>query len=609
MVAVLLVALAPSLQAQETADPAPAAPDRAAVTHEVSFPALRRQTVHVTSRFPAEGDVVTLRLPTWAPGSYVLRPFDAALELLEVQAGGVPVSWDKVARDSWRVGAGGEDLVVRYRVLADRRSVSGSWVSEDYVLLNGTSVFLYTDASRDLPQSLSVGAPGGPGRAYSALAEVGTGSWRAGDYDELVDNPLVIARATPRAFEADDHAYRLLTVGDTRLWDEEAAVRDLGAVVAATNALFEEVPLERPFWFINLLNEETGGLEHDHATVMQASRWQMRDRRRYVQWLSLAAHEYVHAWNVRRMRPAALARYDYRREQYTDDLWVAEGLTSYYDDLLLSRARVASPSEYLERLAAHVHVLEHTPGRLRQSMSDASRDAWTRHYQPGANALNLNVSYYVKGAVVAFVLDARIREESRGRQSLDDVMALMWSRWRERPYPEGAFYEAVAEVAGDETVAWLRPLVEGVDEPEVDAALAWYGLALERHPARSAAEAAGLPPPAGLGINWRDSGEALVVEAVVDGGPAADAGVLPGDELLAVDGERLLRSDYEAKLRRRLPGQSVELLLSRQARIQVLEATLAPARSTHYEVRVKSDFRDRQRRRLRSWLGQRLDGG
>lgn len=599
-VALLLITvlLAPSVAAQA-----------AAVEHVVRFPELRQQYVHVTSRFPGEAGVTELRLPTWAPGSYLQQPFDAAVDLLEVRLDGTPTPWRKVEKDTWQVDVGtapAGDLEVRYRVLADRRSVSASWVSEDYVLLNGSSVFLYADETRDRPQVLAVESPTGLDQVATPLPDDGAGRFRARDYDELVDSPLVLSRAEATPFTEDGQDFRFLNVGDDRLWDSAQAVDDLRAMIGATHELFGEVPLERPYWFMNLLNEETGGLEHDHGTVMQASRWQMQERSRYLQWLSLAAHEYLHAWNVRRMRPVALARYDYRREQYTDSLWVAEGLTSYYDDLLLSRARVAGPSEYLERLARHIHALEQTPGRLRLSLEQASRDAWTRHYQPGANALNRNVSYYVKGAVVGFVLDARLRADSRGRRSLDDVVRLMWTRWGRTPYPESAFYEAVAEVGGDEVVDWLRPLVETVAEPDVDEAFAHFGLVLERHPVRSALAAAGGTAPAGLGINWVPTGPHLVADAVIDDGPAARAGVLAGDELLAVNGERLTREDFERKLRRLVPGMVVDLLLARQGRILEKRATLGEARPSHYEVRAADNFSSGDRRRLESWLGQPL---
>ncbi len=591
--------------------PVVAAAQETAVSHHLSFPELRRQWVNVRSRFPAPAQPgpIELRLPTWTPGSYLQQPFDANLEILSVRAGSAPVAWRKVETDTWRVAFADGPVEVTYRVRADRRGVSTSWASEDWVALLGTSIFLYTDATRDAPQALSVEPPAGLQQVAVPLDADGTasGRWMAADYDELVDAPVVLARSAPATFEVDGHGYRFWNLGDNSLWDVEAVVGDLEGIVRATHALFEgDVPLERDYWFINVLDGGSGGLEHDHSTVMQASRWQMRDRRDYLQWLSLAAHEYLHAWNVRRMRPEALARYDYRRAQYTDSLWVAEGLVSYYDDLLLSRAGVATPAEYLERLARNLHALELTPGRQRLSLAQASRDAWTRHYQPGVNSLNQNVSYYIKGAVVGFVLDARLREATRDRASLDDVLRLMWDRWGETPYPEEAIYAAVTEVGGAGVADWLRPMVEGFAELDVDAALDRYGLVLERHPVRSAAEASGAPVPAGLGINWETTGTALVAAAVIDGGAAAAAGMLPGDELIAVAGERMTRVDFETKLRRLAPGTDVELLVSRQGRIQSLRAVLGVARPAYYEVRAGEGFSDRDRRRLEDWLGQSL---
>lgn len=575
------------------------------VQHDIAFPELRRQYVHVTSRFPADAQVTELRLPTWAPGSYLQRPFDASLEILAADRDGTPVAWRKTEKDTWQVDGEGA-LAVRYRVHADRRSVSASWVSEDYVLLTGSSVFLYTDDSRDFVQLLNVDIPSGLPKLALPLPRMANGAFRARDYDELVDSPLLLSEAAPLSFEADGHGYQLVNVGDTALWNLDEVLADTEAIIRATNELFGAVPLERDYWIFNLLNEGNGGLEHDHSTVLQASRWQWTDRSERIQWLSLVAHEYFHVWNVRRMRPAALARYDYRREQYTRNLWIAEGITSYYDDLLLSRARVVSPAEYLERLVRQVHTLEQTPGRKRQSLADGSQSTWTRLYQPGTNAINQNISYYVKGAVVAFVLDTRLREASRGRRSLDDVLRLMWERWATTPYPESAFYDAVATIDDAETAAWLRQLIEGVEDPDVDGALDYFGLQLERHPSVAAAEAAGRPAPAGLGINWQSATDNLVVAAVIDDGAAARAGLLPGDELLAVNDERVTRSDFDRRLRSLEPGMPVLLLIARQGRIMTLNATLGVSRPLLYQVQVQNGFNDRDRRRLQSWLGQSL---
>lgn len=579
----------------------------ATVRHQLSFPDLHQQYVRVVSTFPAAGPEFELLMANWNPGSYVIRDFAADIDRIEVRdTANRPLPVRKVRKNAWSVQAGGSDQVtVEYDVHAGELSVNTSWVSPDFVLLNGSSVFLYTEASRPLPQRVGIQPPPGVGQVYTSMIAAGEPVvWQAANFDELVDSPMVVARNEPRAFRQDGHGYQFLNIGHDALWDTDRAVADVQKVVAAANALWGEAPLQRDYWFLNFLVERGGGLEHDHSTVMMASRWQMREREDYIKWLSLVAHEYFHLWNVRRMRPAGIEVYDYESEQYSTALWLAEGFSSYYDNLLLSRAGLITPAEYFKRLAIDLHRLEMTPGRALISLEQASRDAWIRLYQPDANTINSNISYYTKGAVVGFALDARIRAATDERYSLDDVMRAMYASWGERGYPPGAFRDAVEQVAGSETRSWLEPLLSTPADPEIDEALDYFGLQLDRHPDKTAAEAAGNPVAAGLGVNWQPEGETLVVAAVIRGMNASEAGLLPGDELLAIDGERVLKSNLDDRLARLRPGEVVQLTLARRERLMQLTLPLAEARPQNYEISLQDNPGRRQKRRLRDWLAQ-----
>lgn len=578
--------------------------EAATVEHWLSFPGLRQQYVQVRSRFPAFGDETLLILPSWTPGAYRIRDYAADVDRFEVSDGaGRRFPATKVAKDAWRVRHDGVDRIeVGYRVHAADLNVATSYASPEFVLLNGATVFLYSEASRNLPQVLNVELPDGLGDVMSSLA-VSDGRWRARDYDELVDNPVVIADAAVSTFQVDGQDYFLAHIGDAGLWDLEEAWQDVQRIVKSTNDFWGDVPFHRPYWFFNFLVEQGGGLEHDHGTVLMTGRWQMRDRKDYIKWLSLVAHEYFHAWNVRRMRPTALQRYTYRDEQYTPDLWLAEGLTSYYDDLLLARAQVIQPAEYLERLALQFHGLELTPGRLELSLRDASRDAWIRHYQPDANAINSTVSYYVKGAVLGFVLDTRLRSESKGRFSLDDALRRLYRESGQGGYESTQFAAIIEQLAGPGSAGWFEALLEAHEDPDFDAALGWYGLALNRAPGAVDLDK---PGRGGLGINWDTETERLVVSAVVNGFSAARAGVLPGDELLAINDERVTRANFEERKRRLREGEWVQLLLSRHGRILRLDLQLGPVRPLHYEIGVVEGFGRRELRRMSDWLGQEL---
>lgn len=579
-----------------------------AVRHEISFPGLNQQYVNVRSEFPVQGASSTFHMPAWIPGSYLIRDFAANVEGLsfsDMQGGTIPFS--KTGKDAWQVETAGIDrLVAEYRVYAGELSVNTSWAGPEFVVLNPASVFLYSDFSRGLPQALEIGAPAGLGDVLSAMERDGQGGFMAKDFDELVDSPVMIANAQVHEFEVDSQAYRLVNVAATEFWDSEQSARDVEAIVGATNQFWREMPFEKPYWFFNVLAERGGGLEHDHSTLIMGYRWQMQDRDDYLKWLSLVAHEYFHAWNVRRLRPRALQHYELQQEQYSEQLWLVEGITSYYDNLLLSRAQLVGPDEYFKRLALDLHVLELTPGRDRISLRRASHDAWIRHYKPDANSVNSTISYYTKGAVLGFVLDTRLRSQSNNRLNLDRVLREFWQRWKDEPYPEGAFTQLVGELAGQDTQQWLEPLLSRSGSLDIDQALAWYGLVLDRHPVNNAARETGAPLEAGMGINWETEVPGLVVNSVVHDMGASRAGVMPGDELLAISNERVTRDTIEDRMGRLQPGQEVQLLLARRGRIMELAVVLDEARPVTYEIMLDEDFGKRHLRRLESWLGQEL---
>ncbi|NNE06587.1 MAG: M61 family metallopeptidase [Xanthomonadales bacterium] len=581
----------------------------AEVTHEVSFPDLKQQYIHVRSEFPAGGLTATLRMANWNPGSYLIRDFAANVDRISFRSeNGDPLEFSKSSKNSWQINlAGATRVLAEYDVHAGDLSVNTSWASSDYVLLNASSVFLFSDVSRNDPQRVEVQAPTTLEHVYSSMSQSGNGNvFNAASFDELVDSPIIITDAPVRRFAAQSGNYALVNVGATGLWDENQTLADIQAIVNATNRLWGTVPFERPFWFFNFLVERGGGLEHDHSTVIMGSRWQMLKREDYIKWLSLAAHEYFHAWNIRRMRPASLADYDLDNEQYSSALWLAEGITSYYDNLLLSRAGLVGPDEYFKRLAIDIHALELTPGREMISLEQASRDAWIRHYQPDANSINSTISYYTKGAVLGLVLDAKIREASNNELSLDDVMRAMFTRWGETPYPDDAFANMVAEIAGEAVKNWLVTALGPPSPLGIDEALAYYGLVLERQPVNNAARLAGQPLVSGIGVNWDTELPGLVIKNVIRDMAGAEAGLLPGDELLAINGERVKDDDYDDRMMRLQPGTEVSLTISRRGLLQDMPITLQEARPATYEIRFLPEFDREFLRRLESWLGQAL---
>lgn len=584
-----------------------------AVVHEVRFPQRHNQYVEVESVFPADGEFLDLAMASWTPGSYLIRDFSAHVENLEARdANARALGVRKLAKNRWRVEtAGAGRIAVRYSVWAGELNVATSWVESGVALLNGAGIFLYSEATRDRAQELTVRLPAGWSESHCALPRsASNGSYLAANFDELIDSPVVAGNLSRFDFEVRGQPYALLLHGGGGLWDGPRARDDLARLVAAQQDFWGVNPFRRDYLFFNFLIGPFGGLEHDHSTVMMADRWQMAGRKDYIKWLGLASHEFFHAWNVRRMRPAALNRYDYDREVYTEELWLAEGLSSYYDDLLLFRAGLIDVADYFELLAQEIRHYEAMPGRQVRSAQRASFDTWIKQYKPDENSINSTVSYYRKGALIGFVTDTAIRRETRNRASLDDVMREMYRRYGPEgegggAYPPGAFEQVVEDTAGAGVRSFVEDLLGTTEDPDVDAALDYHGLVLDREPP-ALFGADGDRAPGDLGISWVVRDSQLFAEQVVLGFAGAEVGVLPGDELLAIDGIRLTPANYEARLQRLQPGQAAEMTLSRHDRLLMLPITVQKAMPETYVIRPRPNIRRSEKEHLSAWLGREL---
>jgi predicted metalloprotease with PDZ domain len=417
--------------------------------------------------------------------------------------------------------------------------------------------------------------PGGWRSAVSALprASGAPHHFLARDFDTLVDSPLVAGTPSVHAFTAAGRPHLLVNVGDDALWDAERSIADLAKLVEEHAAFWGggAPPYER-YVIFNIISEASGGLEHRDSTVLMTSKWKMRTRRAYVDWLSLVSHELFHVWNGKRLRPIELGPFEYEQENYTRALWVVEGLTSYYGDLLAARAGVITEEEYLGELGSMIADLQTTPGRLSHPVSEASFDAWIRYYRQDENTPNATVSYYTKGAIVGLLLDLEIRRASGDARSLDDVLRAAYGRYSEETGFTGEQFRAlISDIAGRDLSPWLRHALDTTEELDY-APLAHVGLRL--HDDRS-----GTGGRAWLGLQLarpatlkNDDGR-LVVTQVRRGTPAYEAGVNVDDEIVALGGYRVRPDGWEARLGAFRPGEALALLVARRERLVTLEVT------------------------------------
>ena len=583
----------------------------AEVSHSLSFPNKNNQFVHVTTRFAVAAEQVDMYLPSWNPGSYLIRDFAASLERFAASdPGGRQLPVTKISKNQWRIDtAGVEELILDYDIWAGQINVAESWIESGMALLNGTGIFLYNEQTRALPQSVGIALPDGWSDIHTSLPERENGSgFMARDYDELVDSPILLGNTVEYDFSVSGHPYALVLSEENPLWEGQVSADDVAKIVRVQQEFWGVNPFKRKYLFLNLFMEKFAGLEHDNSTVMMCSPWQMRGREDYIKWLGLVSHEFFHSWNVRRMRPQALAQYNYQEEVYTRELWLAEGLTSYYDNLMLFRAGLIDVADYFTLLAEEIREYETTPGREIRSAELASFDTWIKQYKPDNNKLNSTVSYYRKGALIGFVADMEIRRSTDGKHSLDTVMREMYSRYgpdgpEQGGYPPGSFEDIVESTAGPEARRIVEQMLKTTIDPDVDRALDWYGLALQRMPETALhGQVTG-----GLGVVWKVSGAALLAEYVLLGRTGAEAGILPEDELLAIDGLRVTTENYMGYLQKLHPDDVVELTLVRHGKLLSLPVEVGIGIPDFYSIVAKPKISRQEKKRLEAWLGINLN--
>lgn len=561
---------------------------------------------HVEMTIPDPAPDLVLRMPTWTPGSYLLREYARHVEDFEAyDARGRRVPCERIDKSGWRVRASGREAVVRYKVYAHELSVQTSHLDVSHAYLNGTSVFLYAEGRLSEEHRVEIDAPDG-WRADCGLPRRG-GAFVAEDYDHLVDCPMEIGPHRARLFNVRGRPHRLALWGHGNE-DVDRIVKDLRAIVSETSGIFGgSLPYDEYLFIVHLTSggKEWGGLEHRNSTTLIAPRFSFEPQKEYERFLGLAAHEYFHTWNVKRIKPAAFMPYDFDREVYTRLLWVMEGLTSYYDQLIVTRAGLRTPERHREELADLWKKLQDQPGRAKQSLADSSLTTWVKFYRQDEHYVNSGVSYYLKGELLGCALDLAIRDATDGKRSLDDVMRFLWERYGKEGVglPEDGFEPALEAVTGRRWRDFVARHVEGTDDPPLAAMLrkvGWNLAPVRRGEDAKADEAAG--PGAWLGVIPAVRDGRLFVASVMTGSPAESMGIAPGDELVALNGFRTTDETLKKRLAEAKPGDAATATVFRRDELHVLDGRLGERPPEKWRIDEAARASRRAKRLRAGWL-------
>jgi predicted metalloprotease with PDZ domain len=542
--------------------------------------------------------VLDLKMPVWTPGSYLVREYSRHLQKFQAyDQAGQPCTWRKRSKNHWQIDINTvQELFIEYQIFANELTVRTNHLDKTHGYFNSAALFFYIPGWEKHPIWVTIEPPE-YWQVTTTLPEVTdqVNTFKAVDFDTLVDTPFEIGTHQIYEFKVREKSHQLAIWGEGN-GDSDRLIADFQKIIEEEADLFGDLPYERYLFLLHLSSQGFGGLEHKDSCSLNYPRFGLRDKDKYNRFMQLVAHEFFHLWNVKRIRPKALEVFDYEQENYTESLWFCEGTTSYYDIVIPWRSGIFDVKTFFKELSKDITRLQTIPGRKIQPLSESSWDAWIKLYRRDANSDNCQISYYLKGEVVSFLLDLLIRERTRNRRSLDDVMRRMWEEFgrEEIGYTPEQLKQVIESVAETDLTDFFERYIYGTDELPLNEFLEPFGLRLK------AEKCDGVPY---LGLQVVSDGSGELIKFVEAGSPAQIAGIDPDDELLALNGFRVNAQQLSDRLKDYQPGDTVELTVFHQDQLQTCSVTLAAPRPSSYKIASVKDPSPQNQRNFSGWLG------
>lgn len=567
---------------------------QASISYSIAFPRANAHYVTVTISGQVDAGKHTLIMPVWTPGSYKVREFSQHVDGFNADLDGADMPVLRADKNTWEVTTSkAGNLRFTYEVYAFELGVRTSYVDATKAFVHGVSAFMYWKGREAESILLDVSNPSSWNDVFVSLPKEGN-SWKAANFDLLADSPIACGTFDSVTYESGGCPHTVVMIGKGS-YQLDTIARDFKTISDIEVNLFDGVhPSSQYIHFIQNVDQGGGGLEHLNCQTSQVNRWAYSDEKKYRSFLGLVAHEYFHLWNVKRIRPIELGPFDYTTENYTDQLWVAEGITSYYDDLFLKRAGFHTEESYLDVVSSSINRLENMSGRNVMTLDEASKLAWIKAYLPNENSQNVTISYYNKGMLVAWLLDLKIMEMTHGKKRLDDVMRLLYSNWKKNDvgFTVDEFEQACSSVAGKSLTAFFNTYVRSTTPLPYDQMAKYLGLELKNKADVQSAF---------LGMRIKVEGGKSIVSFVQSEGPALFAGMQVNDEIIAFDGWRV-QGDLTDEINRMKPEKEVEVIYSRDGEMRRCKLTPIPNQTVEYQLKRLENPSKVQAEAYQKWL-------
>lgn len=598
---VFSVATANQLPAQTSKGKKPASADTKPSAPEIAYTvSMTKPWTHLlevemrvsSAQMPEKLD---LSLPVWTPGSYLIREYAKHVQDFSAKDGsGAALTWQKTNKNTWQIDAAEKkDVIVRYNVYANELTVRTNELNSEHAFFNNGALLMNVRGWLSAPSTVKIN-PYGNWKVATGLKKLEgkENTFRADNFDILYDSPFEVSDFKEITFTVQGKPHRFVFCGDGN-YNLERVAADTAKIVEEAYKIFGEFGYDDYTFIVNLRGG--GGLEHLNSTALQFSKFGFTAR--YTDFLALVAHEYFHNYNVKRIRPDALGPFDYDNENYTKLLWMAEGGTSYFESVLMRRAGLITDREFLAGKASQIQALQDRPGRFQQSVEESSFDSWIKYYRPDENAVNNQISYYDKGEIVAFMLDMEIRRSSGGAKSLDDVLRHLYNEFfkKGRNYSPTDLKKAAETMAGRSLDEFFSKYVSGREELDYNSILKNFGLELLTKSLNTREQPY-------LGAMTGMQGERLTVSMVVAGSPAWEQGVNTGDQILALDGNRVTQQNFQSFIAAKQPGDKVKLTIFRFDELMELEITLGGRVNPDYRFNKLNELTEEQKKLYKDYL-------
>ena len=559
-------------------------------------------------------DYVDVKMPVWTPGSYLVREFEKSVEEFKATAGGKTAKVEKVRKNTWRIfSAKASEIKINYRVYAFEISVRTPFIDESHAFLSPTGIFMHPDGMIKSPSTVKI-------IPFNTWSKVSTGlapvsgqafTYKATDFDILYDSPIEVGNQDVFEFMAAGVRHEVAMYGGGN-YDKEKLKVDMAKIVEEPTKVYGENPNKHYVFIVHNFLRGGGGLEHLNSTTLGATRNAYNTEAGYKGFLALVAHEYHHLWNVKRLRPVALGPFDYDNENYTTNLWVAEGFTSYYENKYMHRAGFNDATQFVADLAGAIGTVVNTPGAKYQSAASSSYDAWIIGYRPNENSRNNSISYYSKGEVVGILMDLEIINATKGQKSLDDVMKAMYLQCKtlKRGYTDAEFKAMVEKISGISFTNFWAKYVNGVDDIEYKKYFEYAGIDVATENATPD------KPVTGASGQLTNNGT-INVTSIARNSAAWIAGLNVNDEIISLDGVTVNDALETIKLRsaqlslETLPlvtkkniGEVLKLKVKRDGLDKEISLTLKENPNVRLKPTIKEDATPAQKAVFAKWLGK-----